>query len=207
MKKILFGLIILFVGTQVMTSCSSESNVLSQFSKRKYMKRFKSKDIKQKDAINDKDLEIEYAKVEQFKKEEKTYAVVGTQPEQLAAVDQTEEMNTVLPTFELSEEKKAELEMFKASVNKYSEPYVTPIDQLSTNKLMVNNYETTNEAMTSQVNEVVLAILCIFIPPLAVYLYEDSITTNFWVDLIATLLFWLPGIILAFLIVFAGVSF
>ena len=53
---------------------------------------------------------------------------------------------------------------------------------------------------------IILALLSIFLPPLAVYLYEDSITTNFWVDLILTLLFWIPGIIFALLVIFADVS-
>lgn len=58
----------------------------------------------------------------------------------------------------------------------------------------------------SEVDTVVIAILCIFIPPLAVYLFQQKITTDFWVDLILSLLFWLPGIIFAFLVCFGGVS-
>jgi len=65
------------------------------------------------------------------------------------------------------------------------------------NKVSVNS---------NRVNDVVLIILGIFIPPLAVYLYEDSITTNFWVDLVLTLLIWLPGIIFAFLVMYNDVS-
>lgn len=59
----------------------------------------------------------------------------------------------------------------------------------------------------SSADPIILAILSIFLPPLAVYLYEDTVTTNFWVDLIATLLFWVPGMIIAFLVCFADVSF
>jgi len=52
------------------------------------------------------------------------------------------------------------------------------------------------------VDPVVLALLCIFIPPLAVYLVRD-IGTEFWIDLLLTLLlFWLPGVIFAFIVVF-----
>lgn len=46
-----------------------------------------------------------------------------------------------------------------------------------------------------------LVVLSIFIPPLAVYLYEDAITNNFWIDLLLTLFFWIPGIIYALLVV------
>jgi hypothetical protein len=41
MRKIIIGLIILGIGSQLLTSCSSSSNHWSQFSKRKYLKNFK----------------------------------------------------------------------------------------------------------------------------------------------------------------------
>lgn len=44
-------------------------------------------------------------------------------------------------------------------------------------------------------------ILSVFIPPLAVYLHQDSITDFFWIDLLLTILFWFPGIIFALLVV------
>lgn len=46
-----------------------------------------------------------------------------------------------------------------------------------------------------------LVIIAIFIPPLAVYLAEGAITTNFWINLILTLLFWLPGFIHALIVI------
>ena len=45
-------------------------------------------------------------------------------------------------------------------------------------------------------------ILCIFLPPLAVYLHEGEVNNKFWISLLLTLLFWLPGMIYAFLVVF-----
>jgi uncharacterized membrane protein YqaE (UPF0057 family) len=49
---------------------------------------------------------------------------------------------------------------------------------------------------------VLLAILAILLPPLAVYLKENAITTKFWISLILTLLFWIPGVVYALLVVF-----
>jgi uncharacterized membrane protein YqaE (UPF0057 family) len=46
---------------------------------------------------------------------------------------------------------------------------------------------------------VLIIILCFLLPPLAVYLSE-GITTNFWIDLILTLLFFLPGVIFALIV-------
>ena len=44
-------------------------------------------------------------------------------------------------------------------------------------------------------------ILSILLPPLAVYLHYDDINDFFWIDLILTLLFWIPGIIFALLVI------
>ena len=50
-------------------------------------------------------------------------------------------------------------------------------------------------------DQAVCLIVAIFIPPLGVYLWEDSITTNFWISLILWFLGWVPGIIWAFLVI------
>ena len=44
-------------------------------------------------------------------------------------------------------------------------------------------------------------LLAIFLPPLAVALWEDGITINFWLDILFTLLFWIPGIIFAWIVI------
>ncbi len=53
------------------------------------------------------------------------------------------------------------------------------------------------ESPTSPLDDmlVLCVILALFIPPLAVYLYLGSIGTEFWISLILTLLFFLPGVI------------
>jgi len=48
---------------------------------------------------------------------------------------------------------------------------------------------------------VLLVILAILLPPLAVYLHEDEINTRFWISIVLTLLFWIPGVIYALIIV------
>lgn len=50
-------------------------------------------------------------------------------------------------------------------------------------------------------NTVLLCILAILLPPLAVYLFEGEINNKFWIDLLLTLLFWLPGVIYAFIVI------
>jgi uncharacterized membrane protein YqaE (UPF0057 family) len=53
-----------------------------------------------------------------------------------------------------------------------------------------------------ETDQVLLIILCILLPPLAVYLKEGEVNTKFWISILLTLLFWLPGIIYALLVVF-----
>lgn len=55
----------------------------------------------------------------------------------------------------------------------------------------------------SNYDMIVLIILAIFIPPLAVYLHQGSWNTACWINLVLTLLFWLPGVIHAFIVILA----
>lgn len=48
---------------------------------------------------------------------------------------------------------------------------------------------------------VLLVILAILIPPLAVFLHQGEINTKFWISLVLTLLFVLPGVIYSLLVV------
>ena len=50
-----------------------------------------------------------------------------------------------------------------------------------------------------------IIILAIILPPLGVYLYEGEINSKFWISLLLTLLFWLPGAIYSLLVVLGEV--
>ncbi len=50
-------------------------------------------------------------------------------------------------------------------------------------------------------NTVLLVILAILLPPLAVYLHQGEINKKFWICLLLTLLFILPGIIYALIVI------
>ncbi len=50
-------------------------------------------------------------------------------------------------------------------------------------------------------NTLLLVILAILLPPLAVYLHEGVINNKFWISLILTLLFFIPGVIYALIVV------
>lgn len=57
------------------------------------------------------------------------------------------------------------------------------------------------ENQSKKVEEVVLIILAILLPPLAVYLHQGEINGKFWISLILTCLFILPGVIYSLLVV------
>lgn len=57
------------------------------------------------------------------------------------------------------------------------------------------------EGKEPSTNTLLLVILAILLPPLAVYLHEGVINNKFWISLILTLLFWVPGIIYALIVI------
>lgn len=50
-------------------------------------------------------------------------------------------------------------------------------------------------------NTILLVILAFLLPPLAVYLHENAVNTKFWISLLLSLLFWVPGIIYALIVI------
>ncbi len=69
-------------------------------------------------------------------------------------------------------------------------------------KMMIKEYKAAKKANAEpSTNTVLLAILAILLPPLAVYLKEGVINGKFWLSLVLTLLFWIPGVIYALIVV------
>ena len=58
-----------------------------------------------------------------------------------------------------------------------------------------------NDTNLDEVDDIILMILCVIIPPLAVFFAYD-ISNEFWIDLILTICFFLPGIIYALYVCF-----
>ena len=70
-------------------------------------------------------------------------------------------------------------------------------------KKLAKEYKKTKKAEGDGESKVLLAILAILLPPLAVYLHEDEINKRFWISVILTLLFWIPGVIYALIVIFS----
>lgn len=197
MKKIVLGTLGVFIGSLLLVSCSSESSVLSSFSKRKYLKNFKESKKSYEVIVEEETAQLEEAKTQKIVLEKTTPTNPVVEESNAILTPETIKLvNAVAP-------KKVTKQIEKEYRNwdKFNRTYE---NELLVSKEQYNHAE--KSASSLRVNEIVLAILAIFIPPLAVFLFEDSITANFWVDLLLTLLFWLPGMIFAFLVIFAGVS-
>ena len=54
---------------------------------------------------------------------------------------------------------------------------------------------------SAKVEQIVLIILAILLPPLAVYLHQGEINGKFWLSILLWILFILPGVIYALLVV------
>ena len=69
-------------------------------------------------------------------------------------------------------------------------------------KSEIRNFKAEKKAGSEpSTNQLLLVILAIILPPLAVYLHEGVINGKFWLDLLLTLLFFLPGVIYALIVV------
>jgi len=197
MKKIVLGTLGIFVGSLLLVSCSSESNVLSSFSKRKYLKNFKETKKSYEVVIEEETAQLEETKTNESIIEPTNPSNPIIEENNLVLTQETLQLTNVVTPKKVAKQIEKEFRNW----DKFNRTYQ--------NELLVSNEQynhSQKSASSFSVNEIVLAILAIFIPPLAVYLHEDAITANFWVDLVLTLFFWLPGIIFAFLVIFAGVS-
>ena len=87
------------------------------------------------------------------------------------------------------------------STFKVKEEAVAQRESKKTSSSFSYAFSDSDNASSSDTPTWVLAVLCILLPPLAVFLHL-GIGTEFWISLILTLLFWIPGVIYAFIIIF-----
>jgi uncharacterized membrane protein YqaE (UPF0057 family) len=80
---------------------------------------------------------------------------------------------------------------------KTSSSKVQKIDLRTIRRLIHKQIETEKTELA------LLLILSVLVPPLAVFLKERQINSRFWLSLLLTLLFWLPGVIYSILVILA----
>ncbi|THH40745.1 YqaE/Pmp3 family membrane protein [Neolewinella litorea] len=61
-----------------------------------------------------------------------------------------------------------------------------------------------NDYQDADTNTILLVILAILLPPVAVLVHQGELNSKFWIALLLTLLFYLPGLIYALLVIFGN---
>jgi uncharacterized membrane protein YqaE (UPF0057 family) len=74
-------------------------------------------------------------------------------------------------------------------------------DYKAQKKVFARSTEDNPAPAPTDTNTLLLVILAILLPPLAVALHEGGINGKFWISLLLTLLFWIPGVIYALIVV------
>ena len=95
---------------------------------------------------------------------------------------------------ELQSMTKEERQLFKEQVQRQLQE-----QQLSSKMAMDDQRE---PRVNADISPVVLTIVTIFIPPLGVFLHQGEINTKFWISLVLTLLFFVPGLVYSLLVIF-----
>ncbi len=205
MKRIVLALL---VGSALITSCGSNKS----FNKKRHSHRnwvkvgeYTDSEFAQKEAVETKE-ETVVAKVEtpvenkntivdevitvesniQEKAPEASHMAVENNEEIVVAAEHTTEESNDIVEIETNE----------------VEALSTPSEKESKTPAFKKRREKRNGGIMDllEASTILLIILAILIPPLAVGLYE-GITNRFWISLLLTLLFFLPGMIYALLIV------
>ena len=101
-----------------------------------------------------------------------------------------------LPSAPSIENRVSELSEKFSSKSELSKPEKKEIKKEIKAEIKSIKHELKNENSTNN-ETLLLAIIAIFIPPLAVFLLFDDITTEFWIDLLLTFLLFIPGMIYA----------
>lgn len=98
----------------------------------------------------------------------------------------------------------------ESDVKQMMEEYKSSLKDMSRKERKLKKKETRAEVKQAikdnkgaDTDTLLLVIIAIFIPPLAMAIY-DGITTRFWLSLLLTLLFYLPGLIYTLIIILGG---
>ena len=95
----------------------------------------------------------------------------------------------------MKEMTKKEKKEFKSEVLKYAK--AENLQKLSTADNLLAPYDSENP----DTNTLLLVILAVLLPPLAVGLHEGELNGTFWLNLVLTLLFYVPGLIHALIVI------
>ncbi|AHM58295.1 hypothetical protein D770_00085 [Flammeovirgaceae bacterium 311] len=93
--------------------------------------------------------------------------------------------------------------MTKEEKQEFQHQVVRQLKEQQLNSIMSEDDQ--REPGGSGINTVLLTIITIFIPPLGVFLHQGEINSRFWISLVLTLLFYVPGLIYSLLVIFNAI--
>lgn len=143
----------------------------------------------------DKNDEVAIVAVSKLNQSDKNNLKLIPKGDKNAAMSSREEMILDALKIELKNMTKADKRAFRKEVKHLAKS--NNVEKLSKN-YNINSPEGMDAAET---NTLLLVILAILLPPLAVFLHEGEVNNTFWLNLILTLLFFIPGMIHALIVV------
>lgn len=180
-SRILVGLIVLFIGSQILVSCSSESEVLSNFSKRKYTKSFKKSKLKDDDNI------AKYKGNNESNSNSNEYASSNDKVITDEIIEEKND-NEQFVTEELSEK----IELKEDNINKDYSEWNNYNRKFNIKDIKHVRKSLSNKKKGAKPDAdtmfILMIILALFIPPLAVYLKDGDATSRFWLNLVLAIL-------------------
>ena len=188
----LFKLAILSYCLLVVASCSTTND----FSKKHHKNRnWKKYDVTNKEEVLVKNEEVKTEEAFEVAEEVKPETVVENNIEEIVESDKEE---AIVTSEKISTKKavKKSVKKLKALKNNFSNVTVDNKKAKSPAKRSKSDKKSTN----GDDMFIIALILAILIPFLGVLVFE-GVTQRFWISLILTLLFWLPGAIYAVLVV------
>ena len=165
MKRVSLNLVGLFIMSLLIASCSSENTILGQFSKRKYLKKVKDKNIQYEDRIE----ELANKRVTNTVEVKNEYVELE---DEITPSKSEEKIETPL------NEKTSEVYKFKENLNKRSNEYKSS-ENIST---VTKDY---NARAMDDLSLVLAILFLLFVPPISV-LFSDS--SKFVINLILFLI-------------------
>lgn len=188
MKTPIKSIVLLLLGVTTLFSCSQQRYVLNEI---------------HKDAILTENKAIYNNAVEQKSKTEVTTTKSGTQDE----IVLLQNNNVITSKVKSQTTKATQKTALATNVAIKAVKKVSKYASIENHKSNTASITDTKKPIMSDI-KILCIILSFLLPPLAVFLKDKRrFTIKFWIDLLLTFLFWIPGIIFALLVVLDVIEF
>ena len=204
MKKTL----VFVLAISIIASCTTSNQVVSNklFQKRKYKKGWHVNSINKIDKTKkyeETELALEETNSEEVQIVKSTEIVAKSEAVQATSVVVAN--NAVMKTKSVSEKQKQNKSKNNSASNEIideSPAFFTASKQVKNteSKQVISKESNKSNSSNSGAPFIVLLILCFLLPPVTVGLVSGWSSTEFIISIVLTLLFWVPGIIYALLI-------